>query len=49
MKIKRLLKNGIRLMIEADGSITTVIIRVSRKQLLAILDMILPDDEPEKT
>ncbi len=48
MNIKKLIKHGIRLFIEADGSITVVIVRASRKQLIGILDLILPDEKEEK-
>ena len=49
MKIKKLVKKGATLLIESNGSLTAVIIRASKKQLLAALDVVLPDDEPEKT
>lgn len=46
--IKKHIKAGVRLIIEADGNITTLIIRASRSQLIAMLDKILPDDpEPQ--
>jgi hypothetical protein len=44
MTLKRHLKAGIRLVIEADGNFTTLIIRASKGQLIKILDVILPDE-----
>ncbi len=52
MTIKKHIKTGIRLIIESDANITTLIIRASKKQLLTILDTLIPDDveeEPEPT
>jgi len=45
MKFRKYLKHGIRLVIEADGNPVTIIIRLSKKQLLDILDHLLPDEE----
>lgn len=44
MKIKKHFKTGVRLLIEADGSIITLVIRVSKAQLIAALDYLIPDD-----
>jgi len=46
MKMRYLLKQGIILIIESDGNPITVVIRVSKKTIIRVLDMILPDDEP---
>lgn len=34
----------IRLIIEADGNFTTLIVRASKAQLIAMLDRLIPDD-----
>jgi len=47
-RIKKYLKHGIRLVIEADGNPVTIIIRLSKKQLLNVLDHLLPDEEPKE-
>jgi hypothetical protein len=45
MTIKKHIKTGITLLIEADGNIYTLMVRLSKKQILKILDGVLPDDE----
>ena len=37
------LKNGIRLVIESDGNLVTLFVRLSKSQLIKMLDVILPD------
>jgi hypothetical protein len=50
MKFKRHVKAGIRLIIESDGNLYTLVIRSSKAQLLKALDYLLPDDtEPTET
>jgi hypothetical protein len=44
-QIKKYIKHGIRLIIEADANPVTIIIRLSKKQLLNVLDHLLPDEE----
>ena len=44
MTFKKKLKTGIKLVIEADGNITTLVIRLSKAQLIAALDYLIPDD-----
>jgi len=44
-RLKKYLKHGIRLVIEADANPMTIIIRLSKKQLLNVLDHVLPDEE----
>ena len=47
MTVKRHLKRAIQLVIECDARPETIIIRLSKKQIISLLDRILPDDEPE--
>jgi len=44
MTIKRHVKAGIRLIIEADANPMTIVMRLSKGQLIRLLDHILPDD-----
>jgi hypothetical protein len=44
MNYKKHLKAGIRLVIEADANPVTIIVRLSKKQVFAVLDHILPDE-----
>jgi len=46
MNYKKHLKQGIRLIIEGDGNPLTIVIRLSKSQILKVLDDLLPD-EPE--
>ena len=48
MTLKKHLKTGIRLIIEADGNPVTIVMRLSRQQVLKVLDYLLPDDEVTK-
>lgn len=48
MTARKLIKEGIRLVIECDGNPVTIIIRLSKRQVYELLDRYLPDDEPEK-
>ena len=43
-KARKAVKDAIRLIIEADANPVTIVIRLSKKQILAVLDAILPDD-----
>jgi hypothetical protein len=45
MNYKKHLKQGIRLIIEGDGNPITIIMRLSKGQLIKVLDTILPDEE----
>jgi 3'-phosphoadenosine 5'-phosphosulfate (PAPS) 3'-phosphatase len=45
MTLKKHLKTGIRLCIEGDGNPVTIAIRLSKSQLLAALDYLIPDDD----
>jgi len=42
---KKHLKSGIKLVIEGDANPVTIIVRLSKSQLLKILDNLLPDEE----
>ena len=44
MNYKKHLKAGIRLIIEADANPVTIIVRLSKKQVFAVLDHLIPDD-----
>ena len=44
MNYKKHLKAGIRLVIESDANPVTIIVRLSKKQVFAVLDHILPDE-----
>jgi len=44
MNYKKHLKQGIRLIIEGDGNPLTIVIRLSKSQILKVLDDLLPDD-----
>jgi len=43
--MKRHIKGMVKLIIESDGNLTTLCIRTTKKQLLAALDYLIPDDE----
>jgi hypothetical protein len=43
-KPKTVIKTAVKLFIEADGNFVTIVIRLSKKQLLSVLDRILPDE-----
>jgi hypothetical protein len=45
--VKRHIKSAIRLVIEADGNLTTLMVRMSKAQLIRALDYLLPTDEEE--
>jgi hypothetical protein len=45
--MKHAIKKGLILIIESDGNLTTLIVRSSKKTLLKILDVIIPDDKKE--
>ncbi len=45
MNYKRHLKNGIKLVIDADGNLMTLAVRLSKKQLIRIIDIVLPDED----
>ena len=47
MTFKKHLKASIRLIIEADGNPVTIVMRLSRAQVLKVLDLVLPDDVEE--
>ena len=47
--LKKHIKTGITLLIEADGNLYTLIIRLSKKQMISALDKILPDGDETKT
>jgi len=47
MTIKKHIKTGIRLVIEADGNITTLVIRTTKAQIIGLLDYLIPDDVEE--
>jgi hypothetical protein len=44
MNYRKHLKAGIRLVIEADANPVTIIIRLSKKQVFAVLDHLIPDE-----
>lgn len=45
--MKKTIKEGIKMVIDADGSITTLVVRASKKKLIHFLDILIPD-EPVK-
>ena len=45
MNFKQHLKTGIKLVIDADGNLYTLAFRLSKRQLLKVLDVVLPDDD----
>lgn len=49
MTVKKHLKEGIRLVIECDANPMTIAVRLSKKQIITILDRILPDDKPDES
>lgn len=44
MNYKKHLKAGIRLVIEADANPMTIVVRLSKKQVFAVLDHLIPDE-----
>jgi len=48
MNGKQLLKKGLQVIIECDANPTTIVIRLSKKQLLEFINWILPDNKPDK-
>ena len=44
MNFKSWVKKGIKLFIEADGSVTIILMRIGRKHLIAAVDRIIPDE-----
>jgi len=47
--MKRHIKGVVRLIIESDGNLYTLIIRASKAQLIGLLDRLIPDDEETTT
>ena len=45
MNYRKHLKTGLKLIVESDGSIVTLAVRLSKRQLLDIIDYVLPDEE----
>lgn len=46
--VRRKIKGAIRLIIESDGNLTTLIVRTSKVHILKALDLLLPDEVVEK-
>jgi hypothetical protein len=44
MTVKRHIKAGIRLIIEAEANPVTIIMRLSKGQLIKVLDVLIPDE-----
>ena len=44
MNLKQIIKKGIKMLIDADGSVQTALMRAGKKHLIAALDKILPDE-----
>jgi len=44
MKVRRHIKAGIRLIIEAEANPITIIMRLSKSQLINVLDVLIPDE-----
>lgn len=44
MSVKRHFKSLVKLCIECDGNLVTIAIRLSKKQVLDLLDRYVPDD-----
>jgi hypothetical protein len=47
MKIKHLLKRGIQIAISCNLSPTAIFMYVSKKQILFVLDRVIPDENKE--
>lgn len=45
MKYRRHFKDGLRLIIEADGTPVTIAMVLSKTQILKLLDYLLPNEE----
>ena len=43
MTARKYLKEGIKLIIEVEGNPIALVIRLSKKQLISILDKLIPD------
>jgi hypothetical protein len=48
MRLKKHFKNRIRIFLENDADVYKIVIRLSKTQLLRILDMLLPDEPDAK-
>jgi len=49
MTVKTHLKKAIQLVIECDARPETIIIRLSKKQIIGLLDWLLPDEPDNET
>ena len=47
-QVRRAIKDGLRMCIEADGSLMTLVVRASKKKLIYALDYLIPDS-PQNT
>lgn len=45
--LRKYVKKSIKLFIESDGNLVTLVIRSSKQGIFHILDRILPDDDEE--
>jgi hypothetical protein len=45
MKARHIVKGAIKLIVNADGNITTLVVRTTKDELFKILDKVIPDDE----
>jgi hypothetical protein len=43
MQLQKYVKNGLKMLIESDANLTTMMVRAGKKQLLAFLDRLIPD------
>lgn len=48
MNLKKLFKGGVKLVIECEANPVTIVMRLSKKQMIAVLDYIIPDDPEPK-
>lgn len=46
MSIKKHFKSLVKLCIECDGNLITIVIRLSKRQVLDLLDRYMPDEPP---
>ena len=49
MTPKKLIKESVKIIIEADANPITIVIRLSKRQIYKVLDVILPDTDEESS
>lgn len=43
MQIRKYVKSGLKMLIESDANLTTMLVRVGKKQIFTFLDWLIPD------